>query len=172
MEREVDREIATPERRDAIERRRDDAAYEVVLPAHHLVLAERGLEQQSVALMLGRVHLEDRVTDDGAEQRLVVGAGEGDRVTEPALDGVEAEHRHLLIVGSQEVVGADDAEDARDRSLVHRALVVQLAEPRMRVAHHADPEQAVLRRERVGVVNRGRFVHQFHPLEPFAAPYP
>ncbi len=55
---------------------------------------------------------------------------------------------------------------------MHRALVVQLAEARMRVAHDADPEQAILRRERVVVVNRGDFFHPCHPLEALTAPYP
>jgi hypothetical protein len=112
-----------------------------------------------------RVHLEDRLADDLAEAGPVPRRREGLAVLEGAGDVVVAEDGVLVLLGEQQGVRSGHAELARHRARRHRALPLELAEPRVRVVDHAGAEHLVLHRERIEVIAR-LGAHPAFPLTP------
>ena len=120
-------------------------------PSLHLSLAERALQQQPEAVVLGRIHFEDGAADDIAQRRLVPRVGEPLQGRGSLRRRAKADHRHLVVFGIDEVVGADHVELTRHRTVVHRPGFHQFVQSgmRARAAAHSDAEQFVLGRGRI-----------------------
>ncbi|CAB4696313.1 unannotated protein [freshwater metagenome] len=61
--------------------------------------------------MLGWVHLNDRATDHLSEAGFVPTRRKVLLVFEPGLDTVEGQHRDLLGIGEEDVLGTDHVEE-------------------------------------------------------------
>jgi hypothetical protein len=105
------------------------------------------LQQRAVALVVGRVHLEDGAADDRAQRRHVVRRRERGCVAEDVVGEIEVEDRHLPVVGDEVVVRADHPELLGHRPLMHLALLAQLSQARVGIAHQPDAAEAILGRE-------------------------
>jgi hypothetical protein len=151
----------------------DDGADDVHLPRLHRLAREGLLDERAVRVMLGLVHLEDRVAEEEADGVRVPRRRERVAVSQDLLHCVEAQD----VVGRAAVLrdvllDTPPAELVLEAAGVDRALTPQLLPHRERVADGADPGTRVELGEGVmGVVDLGAHVaHALQPCTPGAVP--
>ena len=97
----------------------DDAAHELALPRLHRLAAERLLHEPAVGVVLGLVHLEDRVAHHLAHHVGVARRRERLAVLQHLLHGVEAErgeHVDAVVESAEVELDVLGAEHRRRRS--------------------------------------------------------